>query len=59
MCVSQTLGIHFALQAVQAFYLTGEVESVPHHYILVGEDGRGEVGFGVQSLGNHLAFKAA
>ncbi len=55
----QSLGIHLALQVTQASYLTGKVDSVPHHDGVVGEDGRGEVGSGVQSLGIHLDFEAA
>ncbi len=55
----QSLGIHFALKAVLASYLTGKVHSVPQHDGVVGEDGGGEVGSGVQSLGINLALQAA
>jgi hypothetical protein len=50
--------IHLASKAVQTSYLTGEVESVLRQDGVVGEDGRGEVGSGVQSLGIHFASKA-
>jgi hypothetical protein len=46
----QSHGIHLALQATQSAYLTGKVDSVPHHNGVVGVDCRGEVGSGVQSL---------
>jgi hypothetical protein len=55
----QSLGIHLALQATQTAYLTGKVDSVPHHDGVVREDSRGKVKTGVQSIGIHLASKAA
>ncbi len=39
--------------------LTGKGESVSRHNGVVGEDARGKVGSCVQSLGIHLASKAA
>ncbi len=33
------------------------MDSIPHHDGVVGEDGGGEVGSDVQSLGIHLAFQ--
>jgi hypothetical protein len=54
----QSHGIHLALQATQSAYLTGKVDSIPHHDGVAGEDAKGEVGPCVQSHGIHLALQA-